>query len=68
MPRLSAATKWESKLILEVTRSLLNGIILNDQMYRVTCTVHLSRNPNTGREYRAYVLTSVERLSDLMSH
>ena len=49
-------------------RSLLNGIILYDQMYRVTWAVHPSRNPNTGREYRAYVLMSVERLYDLMNH
>ncbi len=43
-------------------RILLKGITLNEQAYRVKCTIRPSRNPNTGKEYRAYIITKIDKI------
>ena len=43
-------------------RVSLKGITLNEQVYRVKCTVRPSRNPNTGKEYRAYIITKIDKI------
>ena len=43
-------------------RALLNGITLNEQLYRIKCILRPSRNPATGKEYRSYILSEIERI------
>ena len=43
----------------------LNGVVLHDQVYKVTCTEKPSLNPNTGSVYFAYILTDIQRLSQV---
>lgn len=43
-------------------RTLLNGITLNEQLYRIKCILRPSRNPVTGKEYRSYILSEIERI------
>lgn len=43
-------------------RTLLNGIVLNNQTYRISCTVRPSRNPNTGKISHAFILNSVDKV------
>ncbi len=39
----------------------LDGIVLKDVLYKITCIEKPSQNPNTGEEYKAYVLISIKR-------
>ncbi len=41
-------------------RELLTGIVLQNRLYRITCTEKPSHNPNTGVEYKTYVLTDLQ--------
>ena len=40
----------------------LNGVVLHDQVYRVSCTEKPSMNPNTGNTYYAYILTDIQKV------
>lgn len=48
-------------------RTLLNGITLNEQLYRIKCILKPSRNLVTGKEYHSYVLSEISRISGLQN-
>ena len=56
----STGSRLKYGTCLEKTK--LHGIILNKQLYRITCTVSPSRNPITGKEYRTYILTDIVKV------
>jgi hypothetical protein len=40
----------------------LEGIVLKNRVYRVKCTVRPTLNPNTGKEYKSYILTDIQKM------
>lgn len=40
----------------------LDGIVLKSRVYRVKCLVRPTLNPNTGKEYKTYILTDIHKM------
>lgn len=40
----------------------LKGVVLHNQVYRITCTERPTQNANTGKIYFAYILTDIQRV------
>lgn len=40
----------------------LDGIVLKSRAYRVKCKCRPTLNPNTGKEYKTYILTDIQKL------